>query len=140
MLEIIALDFGTKKTGIATTDSFRKIAFGLITLPTQKVIPFLQDYILSHDVECCVLGLPKRHDGSFSEVENEIKKFITTLNKKIPSLTIERYDERFTSRIAFQTLIDSGVGKKKRRQKELVDKISATLLLQSYLEFINNNL
>ncbi len=140
MPEIIALDFGTKYTGIATTDSSKNLAFGLTTLPTQEVIPFLQNYMLSHTIECCVLGLPKRHNGSFSEVESEIKKFITILNKKIPNLTVERYDERFTSKMAFQTLLDSGVGKKKRQQKSLIDKISATLLLQSYLEFRSNSL
>ena len=138
MPEIIAIDFGTKRTGIAATDPLQLVASALTTLPTREVIHFLKEYITTHDVSVCVLGQPKRHDGSLSEVENEIKKFIIALNKKIPSLPIERYDERFTSKMAFQTLLDSGIGKKKRQDKGLLDKISATLILQSYLEAKNN--
>ena len=85
------------------------------------------------------MGQPKRHDGTFSEVETEIKKFIQNLKTKIPSLEVKRFDERFTSKIAFQTLIESGVKKKTRQEKGLIDKISATLILQSYLEAQNKN-
>ena len=138
MPEIIAIDFGTKRTGIATTDPLQLVASALTSLTTNEVIPFLKEYITTHDVSVCVLGQPKRHDGSLSEVENEIKKFIIALNNKIPSLKIERHDERFTSKMAFQTLLDSGIGKKKRQDKGLLDKISATLILQSYLEAKNN--
>ena len=138
MPEIIAIDFGTKRTGIAATDPMQLVASGLITLPTREVVPFLENYLKTHEVETCVLGQPKRHDGSLSEVEDEIKKFIAYLSKKIPCLSIERYDERFTSKMAFQTLLDSGIGKKKRQDKGLLDKISATFILQSYLEANNN--
>ena len=138
MPEIIAIDFGTKRTGIAATDPLQLVASGLTTLPTREVVPFLENYLKTHEVATCVLGQPKRHDGSLSEVEDEIKKFIAYLSKKIPSLSIERYDERFTSKMAFQTLLDSGIGKKKRQDKGLLDKISATLILQSYLEANNN--
>ncbi|MDB9836146.1 Holliday junction resolvase RuvX [Flavobacteriaceae bacterium] len=138
MPEIIAIDFGTKRTGIAATDPLQLVASGLTTLPTREVVPFLENYLKTHEVATCVLGQPKRHDGSLSEVEAEIKKFIAYLSKKIPSLSIERYDERFTSKMAFQTLLDSGIGKKKRQDKGLLDKISATLILQSYLEANNN--
>ena len=138
MPEIIAIDFGTKRTGIAATDPLQLVASGLTTLPTREVVPFLENYLKTHEVATCVLGQPKRHDDSLSEVENEIKKFIAYLSKKIPSLSIERYDERFTSKMAFQTLLDSGIGKKKRQDKGLLDKISATLILQSYLEANNN--
>ena len=138
MPEIIAIDFGTKRTGIAATDPLQLVASGLTTLPTREVVPFLENYLKTHEVATCVLGQPKRHDDSLSEVENEIKKFIAYLSKKIPSLSIERYDERFTSKIAFQTMLDSGIGKKKRQNKGLLDKISATLILQSYLEANNN--
>ncbi|PSR08507.1 MAG: Holliday junction resolvase RuvX [Candidatus Arcticimaribacter sp.] len=138
MPEIIAIDFGTKRTGIAATDPLQLVASGLTTLPTREVVPFLENYLKTHEVATCVLGQPKRHDGSLSEVETEIKKFIAYLSKKIPSLSIERYDERFTSKMAFQTLLDSGIGKKKRQDKGLLDKISATLILQSYLEANNN--
>jgi len=140
MPEIIAIDFGTKRTGIAATDPLQLVASGLTTLPTQEVVPFLEDYLKTHEVAICVFGQPKRHDSSPSEVEDEIKKFIAYLNKKIPSLAIERYDERFTSKMAFQTLLDSGIGKKKRQDKGLLDKISATLILQSYLEAKNNTI
>ena len=140
MPEIIAIDFGTKRTGIAATDPMQLVASGLTTLPTREVVPFLENYLKTHEVATCVLGQPKRHDGSLSEVEDEIKKFIAYLSKKIPSLSIERYDERFTSKMAFQTLLDSGIGKKKRQDKGLLDKISATLILQSYLESQSNKL
>ena len=140
MPEIIAIDFGTKRTGIAATDPLQLVASGLTTLPTAEVIPFLVDYLKTHEVTCCVLGQPKRHDGSLSEVESEIKKFITQLQTKIPSLAVERYDERFTSKMALQTMLDSGIGKKKRQDKGLLDKISATLILQSYLESKNNTI
>ena len=140
MPEIIAIDFGTKRTGIAATDPMQLVASGLITLPTREVVPFLENYLKTHEVVTCVLGQPKRHDGSLSEVETEIKKFIAYLSKKIPSLSIERYDERFTSKMAFQTMLDSGIGKKKRQDKGLLDKISATLILQSYLEANNNTI
>lgn len=140
MPEIIAIDFGTKRTGIAATDPLQLVASGLTTLPTREVVPFLENYLKTHEVATCVLGQPKRHDGSFSEFEDEIKKFIAYLSKKIPSLSIERYDERFTSKMAFQTMLDSGIGKKKRQNKGLLDKISATLILQSYLEANNNTI
>ena len=140
MAEILAIDFGTKRTGLAATDPLQIVASGLATLPTQEVISYLINYLESHEVETCVVGQPKRHDGSLSEVEDEIKKFIAYLTKKIPSLSIERYDERFTSKMAFQTMLDSGIGKKKRQNKGLLDKISATLILQSYLEANNNTI
>lgn len=139
MSEILAIDFGTKRTGIAATDPLQIVASGLVTLPTQEVISYLINYLESHEVETCVVGQPKRHDGTFSEVETEIKKFVQNLKTQIPSLEVKRFDERFTSKMAFQTLIDSGVKKKTRQEKGLIDKISATLILQSYLEAQNKN-
>ena len=136
MPEIIAIDFGTKRTGIAATDPLQLVASGLTTLPTQEVVPFLEDYLKTHEVAICVFGQPKRHDGSPAEVEDEIKKFIAYLNKKIPSLAIERYDERFTSKMAVQSMVEGGLKKKQRRNKALVDEISATLILQAYLNTI----
>ena len=131
---LIGLDYGEKRTGIAVTDPMQMIASGLTTLPTTEVIAFLNDYLQEHAVEKCIVGLPKQMDNSSSAVEPKIQAFIKRLIKALPQLTVERYDERFTSKMAFQTLIDSGVGKKKRREKGLIDKISATLLLQSYLD------
>ncbi len=139
MAEILAIDFGTKRTGIAATDPLQIVASGLVTLPTKEVISYLINYLESHEVETCVVGQPKRYDGTFSEVETEIKKFVQNLKTQIPSLEVRRFDERFTSKMAFQTLIDSGVKKKTRQEKGLIDKISATLILQSYLEAQNKN-
>ncbi len=130
---IIALDFGEKRTGIAATDPMQIIASGLTTLPTPELIPFLKKYCLEQPVDRCVIGLPKQMNNSPSQVEPKILAFIQKLTEAIPSLSIERYDERFTSKMAFQTMLDGGMKKEKRKKKELVDKISATLLLQSYL-------
>jgi putative Holliday junction resolvase len=131
---IIALDFGEKRTGIAATDPMQIIASGLTTLATPEVIPFLKNYCTENKVDECVIGLPKQMDNSPSQVEPEIHRFIQKLSQTIPSLSIERYDERFTSKMAFQSMLDGGLKKEKRKNKGLVDKISATLLLQSYLD------
>ena len=131
---IIALDFGEKRTGIAATDPMQIIASGLTTLATPEVIPFLKNYCTENKVDECVIGLPKQMDNSPSQVEPEIHRFIQKLSQTIPSLSIERYDERFNSKMAFQSMLDGGLKKEKRKNKGLVDKISATLLLQSYLD------
>ena len=131
---ILAIDFGEKRTGIAATDPMQIIASGLTTLATKEVIPFLVDYCTTHAVECCVVGLPKQMDNSPSAVEPKIQAFIQRLSKAIPALTIERHDERFTSKMAFQSMLDGGLKKEQRKNKGLIDKISATLLLQSYLD------
>ncbi|MDB2701741.1 Holliday junction resolvase RuvX [Flavobacteriaceae bacterium] len=131
---IIALDFGEKRTGIAVTDPMQIIASGLTTLATPEVISFLKNYCTENKVDECVIGLPKQMDNSPSQVEPEIHRFIQKLSQAIPSISIERYDERFTSKMAFQSMLDGGLKKEKRKNKGLVDKISATLLLQSYLD------
>ena len=101
---------------------------------------FLEEYVLKQPVDKFVVGEPKQKDGSASEIEESVLKFIKKLKNKFPDISIERYDERFTSKIAFNTLLESGVGKKKRQNKSLVDQISATLILQSYLESQSNKL
>ena len=131
---IIALDFGEKRTGIAVTDPMQIIASGLTTLATPEVISFLKNYCTENKVDECVIGLPKQMDNSPSQVEPKIHRFIQKLSQAIPGLSIERYDERFTSKMAFQSMLDGGLKKEKRKNKGLVDKISATLLLQSYLD------
>ncbi len=131
---IIALDFGEKRTGIAATDPMQIIASGLTTLATSELIPFLKTYCAENKVDECVIGLPKQMDNSASQVEPKIHRFIQKLSQAIPGLSIERYDERFTSKMAFQSMLDGGLKKEKRKNKGLVDKISATLLLQSYLD------
>lgn len=131
---ILAIDFGEKRTGIAATDPMQIIASGLTTLSTKEVIPFLADYCLNHKVEACVIGEPKQMDNSPSQVEPKIKRFIAQLEKALPALAIKRHDERFTSKMAFQSMLAGGLKKEQRKNKGLIDKISATLLLQSYLD------
>ncbi len=133
MARILAIDYGQKRTGIAITDELQIIASGLTTVATSGLIDFLKNYTKEEKVELFVLGEPKQMNNESSESEVLIQPFIEILKNEIPNIPIERVDERFTSKIAFQTMIDSGLGKKKRQDKGLVDEISATIILQSYL-------
>ncbi|SFD32537.1 Holliday junction resolvase RuvX [Algibacter pectinivorans] len=133
MSRILAIDFGTKRTGIAVTDELKIIASGLTTVNTKELITFLKDYISKESVELFLVGEPKQMDNSASESEVHIVKFLAKLEKAIPNIPIKRVDERFTSKMAFQTMIDSGLKKSQRKNKALIDEISATLILQSYL-------
>ncbi len=135
MAQLIAIDYGSKRTGLAATDDLQIIASGLETVETSKLIPYLKDYMIFNKVEAFIIGEPKRLHGEPSEIETQIKPFIEVLKKEFPSLGIHRIDERFTSKMAFDTMIASGISKKKRRDKGLVDKISATLILQDYLNY-----
>lgn len=134
MGRILAIDFGTKRTGIAVTDASKIIATGLATVATHEAIEFLKKYISKEEVECIVVGEPKRMNNQPAQSAAGTEQFIKQLQKHFPTLKIEREDERFTSKMAFQTMIDGGLGKKARQNKELVDTISATIILQSYLE------
>ena len=134
MARLLAIDFGTKRTGIAITDEMQIIASGLTTVSTKDLISFLKDYFAKEDVELIIIGEPKQKDGTHSDVEVCIKNFIFKLVKAFPKLRIERMDERFTSKIALKTMIESGLSKKKRQNKSLVDEISATIILQDYLK------
>ena len=131
---ILAIDYGTKRVGIAVTDPERIIANGLTTVHSNEVVAFLKDYCCKEHVKKIIVGEPRQMDGSPCAIETEIQKFINSVKKHIPEMAIERVDERFTSKIAFQTMIDGGLGRKARQKKELVDKVSATLILQSYME------
>ena len=133
MARILAIDYGVKRTGIAVTDELQIIASGLITVKTGELIKFLIDYTNREQVELFIVGLPKQMNNSDSESEKHILSFLKQLKKSLPKIPIKRIDERFTSKIAFQTMIDSGLKKKQRRNKGLVDEISATIILQSYL-------
>lgn len=133
MGRILAIDYGTKRTGIAVTDELQIIASGLTTVETSGLMDFLRDYIGKEAVEKVVVGEPKRHSNEASESEKYIQKFLVTFAKEFPTLAIERVDERFTSKMAARTMIDSGLKKKQRQNKALVDEISATIILQSYL-------
>ena len=133
MARILAIDYGEKRTGIAVTDELQIIASGLITVNTDELIKFLIDYSNKEQVELFIVGLPKQMNNTDSESEKLILSFLEKLEKSLPKIPIIRIDERFTSKIAFQTMIDSGLKKKQRRNKGLVDEISATIILQSYL-------
>lgn len=133
MGRLLAIDYGTKRTGIAITDEMQIIASGLTTVDTKDLLAFLKAYIEKETVDTFVIGLPKQMDNTASESEVYIQKFLKQLQVSIPNIPVVRVDERFTSKMAFQTMIDSGLSKKQRKNKALVDEISATLILQSYL-------
>lgn len=133
MGRILALDYGSKRTGIAVTDELQIIASGLTTVITPKLIEFLIDYITSENVELVLVGEPKQKDGTHSDIEVDIQKFLKKFQPLFPEMPILRADERYTSKMAFQSMIDSGLKKKQRRNKALVDEISATIILQQYL-------
>lgn len=134
MGRILALDFGEKRTGVAVTDPLKIIASGLTTVATKSLIDFLKNYLNSEEVDLFVIGEPKQMNNSPSESEVYIQPFLKQLTKTFPQIPIERVDERFTSKIAFQTMIDTGITRKKRQNKSLIDQISATIILQSYLD------
>ncbi len=133
MARILALDYGKVRTGIAVTDELQLIASGLTTVATPKLLDFLGDYLQKESVERFVIGLPKQMDNTESESEVLIQDFLKKLKTKFPNVPVERQDERFTSKMAMQSMLESGLKKKKRREKALVDEISATLILQAYL-------
>lgn len=133
MGRILALDYGSKRTGVAITDEMKLIASGLTTVPTPQLMDFLKKYIASEKVELILVGEPKQKDGTHSDIEVEIKKFLKKFLAVFPDLEVKRVDERFSSKMAFQSMIDSGLKKKQRRNKSLVDEISATIILQEYL-------
>ena len=134
MPRLLAIDYGQKRVGIAVTDEEQIIASALTTISSKEVLAFLKDYLIEEDVECFVVGLAKNLDDTPSESARFIEPFVRRLKAAFPEICIERVDERFTSKIAFQTMIDAGVKQRKRRDKGLVDKISATLILQSFLD------
>lgn len=133
MSQILALDYGAKRTGIAVTDDLQIIASGLTTVPTENLLTFLEEYLEKEHVELILIGEPKQMNNTASESETMILKFIKKLKKRFPAVPLKRVDERFTSKMAVQTMIESGLKKKKRQDKGLVDEISATIILQSYL-------
>ncbi|UBZ05861.1 Holliday junction resolvase RuvX [Salegentibacter mishustinae] len=133
MARIMALDFGTKRTGIAVSDELKMIASGLTTVKTPELLDFLEKYFKEENVELVLVGEPKQKDDTASAVEVYILQFLKIFIKKFPEMPVKRIDERFTSKMAFQSMIDSGLKKKKRRDKALIDEISATIILQSYL-------
>lgn len=133
MGRIVGLDYGKKRTGIAVTDELQLIASGLTTVPTHELLEFLEKYISEEKVEKFVVGEPRQMNNTPSESEMYIAPFLNRLKKAFPEIPVVREDERFTSKLAIRTMIDSGLKKKHRRDKALVDEISATIILQAYL-------
>ena len=130
---LVGIDYGTKRTGLAYTDPNKIIASGLKNLPTYQVISYLKQFCETETVDCFIVGKPLQKDGTPSEVESQIKVFVEELKRNFPDCKIERYDERFTSKMALQAMIDGGLKKKQRSDKGMVDQVSATIILQSYL-------
>ena len=134
MPRIIAIDYGSKRTGLAVTDPLQLIASPLTTIPTKELIPFLKDYIGKEEVESIVIGMPKDLSNRDTHSTSNVRKFIGQINKLFPSQKVIEVDERFTSKMAFAAMIEGGLKKKDRKDKATVDKLSATIILQSYLQ------
>ncbi len=133
----MAIDYGQKRTGIAVTDPLQLIANGLTTIPSHTALTYIANYCQKEKVDCIVVGEPFTMQKQASDASRYIEPFVKKLRKTLPEMQVERIDESFTSRMAFQTMIDAGLSRKRRRDKALVDTISATLILQSYLESLN---
>ena len=133
MGRILAMDYGEKRTGIAVTDDLKLIASGLTTVHTPELLDFLENYLKSENVELFLIGEPRKMDATASESERFIGPFLKKLRSRFPEVPVARIDERFTSKMAVQSMIEGGMKKKKRQNKALIDEISATLILQSYL-------
>ena len=133
---ILAIDYGLKRTGIAVTDPLKIIANPLDTVETAHLMDFLWQYFLKEEVECVVFGDPKNLDNTPAQISADVNHFIEEFRKKFPSVAVKKVDERFSSKIAQQTILASGINKKARKNKALIDKISAVIILQSYLDSI----
>ena len=134
MTRLLALDYGTRRVGIAVTDELQLIASGLCTVRTHDCMDFLIEYLSKESVSTIVMGMPKNLRNQNTDATPYVKGFAKQIRKQFPEMKVELIDERFTSKIAFQSMIDSGLKKKARQDKALVDEVSATLILQSYLE------
>jgi len=134
MGQILAIDYGKARTGIAVTDDMQIIASGLTTVETKKLVDFLETYFSENAVDEIVIGLPTDLKGNMSDIETEIQKFILVFEKEFPEKKINRLDERFTSKMASFFISQSGKNKKQRQEKGLIDKVSATILLQNFLD------
>ena len=139
MARILAVDYGEKRTGIAVTDPLQIIANGSTTADTKGLFAFLDEYLGREEVERVVIGYPKTLRNELAKVVSEIDKFLAKFSAKYPKIEVVKIDERFTSKMAFQTMIDSGIGRKARQNKALIDQISATIILQGYMESVKKN-
>lgn len=136
MARILAIDYGSKRVGLAVTDPLQIIATGLTTVHSKDLIKYLEDYLKKEQVECIVVGEPKTLQNEASDSARYIEPFVTHLTRKFPHIKIARWDERFTSSLAHQTMLMGGLKKKDRANKETVDMVSATILLQDYLRSV----
>lgn len=134
MGRILSIDFGLKRTGLAVTDSLKIIANGLETVSTHTLIPYLDAYFRKETVDEVVIGMPKNLDNSDTDSTAGVRTFIKIFNKKYPEIPLHEHDERFTSKLAMQAMIAGGMSKKDRREKGNIDRVSATIILQSYME------
>ncbi|MBR1631805.1 MAG: Holliday junction resolvase RuvX [Paludibacteraceae bacterium] len=139
MARILSIDYGQKRTGIAVSDPLRLTANGLETVPTHRLIAYLQEYTAREQVDTFVLGFPSQPDGSPSSNQERVRQIATALQRRFPNIRLVLYDERFTSVLAHRAMIDGGLHRKARQDKALVDKISATILLQDYMEHLRLN-
>ena len=137
MPRIICIDYGLKRTGLAVTDPFQIIATGLMTIESKKLIPFLKDYFSKEEVELVIIGMPLNLDDSPTDITGQVKKFITAYQKFFPSIPIKEVDERYTSKLASQAMVEMGMKKKARQNKGMVDEIAATMMLQEYMKSQN---
>ena len=134
MARLLAIDYGKKRTGIAVSDEMQIIAGGLTTVATTELVDFILDYVKREPVERIVVGLPKQMNNEPSENMRRVEPFVNRLRKLLPDIPVDYHDERFTSVLAQRTIIEAGIKKMARRNKELVDEVSATIILQSYME------
>ena len=140
MGRIIAIDYGRKRCAIAATDSLKIVANGLTTVQTHTLLDFIKKYISTEDVEKILVGLPKQMNNQPSENMKYIQPFVNRLKKELPDITVEMHDERFTSVLAHRAMIDGGMKKMARRDKAIVDEISAAIILNDYLESLKTKL
>jgi len=140
MSKYLGVDFGLKRIGLSITDQEKIFAFPLTTIEFNGAFDFLKNLFLKEEVSKVVIGYPKRLSGVDSDIESSIKIFIKKFNKQFPAIEIERFDERFTSKLASKAIVSSGLGKKKRSDKSLIDKVSAAIILQDYLTYNKSNL
>ncbi len=129
----LGIDFGIKKSGVSISDSNKLISFPLETIETKNLLDYIKQISIDENIEIVVIGKPLKLNNKIHDLEEEIVKFIKSLKNYLPNIQVERIDERFTSKISKQIIINSGVGKKNRRDKLIIDKISASLILESYL-------
>ena len=134
MGRVLSIDYGKKRTGVAVTDPLQLIANGLTTLPTPEVLDFVTRYVRGEQVECIVVGRPRQTDGSDSENMKRVEPFVNRLRKLLPAIPVVYFDERYTSVLAHQAMLEGGLKKKARQNKALVDEVSATIILQGWME------